>query len=259
MDKIKKISIILGLLSKRACAALNKGAGIVEKIKGVYGLTFISKLRAFSFVMKAYNKKAQIFFTSGSDVAMWMEIFIDKEYELPSTMFPKTIIDIGANVGFSSLNFILRDPNTHIVALEPDPHNFSVLRKNVGYISAVTLLQKAIAAQSGERMFYTMPHQGMSSSFIKQDKAEAITVPTISLDEVLDNSGWQQVDLVKFDIEGAEWEVFKNAPLERIKALIGEYHEDLVGKPLNDFIALFPGFTAEVKELLPKRYIVYLH
>ncbi len=52
------------------------------------------------------------------------------EFSLPQDFQPKLIIDAGANVGFASLWFLQRFPNTEIIAIEPESSNCEMLKKN---------------------------------------------------------------------------------------------------------------------------------
>ena len=65
-----------------------------------------------------------------SDLYTFQQIFIEREYAcLDDLEHIRSIIDCGAYVGFSSAYFLTRFPSSHVVAIEPDPKNFSVLRK----------------------------------------------------------------------------------------------------------------------------------
>lgn len=255
---IRHILQITSLLLKRSKAGFILGATVLEKMKAGFGLPLISFFPEFSFVMKKFGREKQVYFRSGSDVAMWIEIFMDNEYGTTQDYYPKRVIDLGANVGFASLYLHLRDPKVEIVAVEPDPHNFSLLQKNLKDCPTIQLFQIAIATSIGEQSFYSLPNQGMSSSLIKNDKAEEVKVKTLTLASLVQEIGWNEVDLIKFDIEGTEWNIFESGVSVPCGRLIGEYHEDIIGKPVNDFINLFVGYTSQVRKLFSKRYIVIL-
>ena len=59
--------------------------------------------------------------TGSSDYTVLRQVFIDREYEIPSLADPRTIIDCGANVGYASVHFLTRFPNVKVIAVEPDP------------------------------------------------------------------------------------------------------------------------------------------
>lgn len=233
---------------KRFYAGLLLGSGVGNKIKAAFGLVFISKLSELRFVMKSFGKRAPVILRTGSDAAMWLEVFFDHEYSLVGDYEPRTILDLGANAGFTSLYFTMRYPNTSIVSVEPDPFNIELLKKNLSSYGNVKIIEAAAAAKSGTVTFHMAPNQGMSSSLTARENTRAIQVSAYSFDSLLNQLGWQTVDLVKFDIEGAEYDVFKMAPLSRANTFIGEYHQDLTGKTIEEFTQLFASHMVEIKK-----------
>lgn len=247
------------ILLKRFWAGVMLGHGAVEKLKASIALPLISMLRPVCIRFKKFNKSFVAHFSSGSDVAMWVEVFMDEEYKLKESFKPKRILDLGANAGFSSLYFTIRDPEAMILAVEPDPNNFKMLSKNIAPFANIKARQMAVSSRDEQREFFSHKNQGMRSSFIKRASADVIVVPTLSLNSLLLEQGWDNVDLIKFDIEGAEREVFERTRLDKVKALIGEYHEDLTGRPVADFLNLFTGFQSKIVMTQPQRYIVFLN
>jgi hypothetical protein len=51
-----------------------------------------------------------------------------------------------------------------------------------------------------------------------------VEVPARTLATLLDEAGLESVDLLKMDIEGAEWEVFESGLPVYVRALMGEVH-----------------------------------
>ena len=58
------------------------------------------------------------------------------------------VVDAGANIGVSPLNFILRVPNSLVVAIEPELENFKLLSKNVEGLD-VEVIHGAVSSQAG--------------------------------------------------------------------------------------------------------------
>lgn len=120
---------------------------------------------------------------------------------------PSFIVDGGANIGIASLYFLNRYPTTSIVAVEPSPANFEILRKNLApYGKRVTLIQGAIWKGSG-RLILESGGEEWRTSVRAEDRdqkgsVEAFTLPTLIA------YGNGTVDLLKLDIEGSESEVF---------------------------------------------------
>ena len=81
-------------------------------------------------------------------------------------------------------------------------------------------------------------------------------VDAITLEDVLAGARLEQVDLCKFDIEGAEFEMFQGLQnTRRIRQFIGEYHEDLARRPVSDFLQLFPNHKTEAVAIAPQRFV----
>src|SRR5436309_1970425 len=88
-----------------------------------------------------------------SEVAAVREIFGTRQYDIDAVIEPlkrridgrydaicksgKTpvIVDAGANIGAASLWFARRFPDCAVVSVEPEPGNFSVLRKNAAFVN----------------------------------------------------------------------------------------------------------------------------
>src|SRR5262245_51635214 len=67
---------------------------------------------------------------SSSDVEVFHQVFIEREYKcLDDLSDVGLIIDCGANVGYSSAYFLSKHPTSRIIAVEPDPDNFAMLRR----------------------------------------------------------------------------------------------------------------------------------
>src|ERR1035438_1153468 len=81
-----------------------------------------------------------------SDLDVFNQIFVQQEYApLYAMTAVRLVIDCGANVGYSSACFLSQYPNCHVVAVEPDPDNFAMLRRNLlAYGSRVTLVQAGV-------------------------------------------------------------------------------------------------------------------
>lgn len=182
-----------------------------------------------------------IWIRDGADIATLREVFIDGEYDVPVESAPKHIADIGAHIGTASLFFNAKYPRVSITAYEPDPENYQLLVRNTKTIPSIRCIQAAIATSCGERTLYRDSESSFGSSLVhRKHLQDAATVSAIALDDVLADG----VDYVKFDIEGAEGELFSNTPaLDRCPFYIGEVHHDLI--PQTDpqsFAAVFPGF-----------------
>lgn len=129
-----------------------------------------------------------------------------------------TVVDVGANIGFHTLQFASWvGPAGHVHAFEPEPANFAVLQRNIAAsgFSHVTARQLAIAASSGSAaMYVSHVHRGDHSLLPIERARDAIAVETRSLDALFADPA-STVDLIKVDVQGAEVMV-----LDGMRALI---------------------------------------
>lgn len=176
------------------------------------------------------------------------ELFIEELYsqELGKCPF---IIDCGANMGLSIIYMKQLYPDAGILAFEPDETNFDLLSKNMqsfGY-EDVTLRKEAVWKENTTLRFSN--EGSMSSKITDQHTALTREVAAVRLKELLT----RQVDFLKMDIEGAEFEVMMDIAdkLTLVKNLFIEYH-GVFGqeKELNTLLTMLvdKGFHYYVKE-----------
>jgi len=122
-----------------------------------------------------------------------------------------TMVDVGSYVGAYTLEGCKM--HAHVLALEPDPGNFNVLRKNVelnNCIGSARLLNVAAASVQGQLPLY----KGLGADTSSIQKEFPYTIPFIienyvnadTLDNILHYEGWIpgfRIDYLKIDVEGA--------------------------------------------------------
>jgi hypothetical protein len=81
-----------------------------------------------------------------TDHAVFRQIFVEREYQcLDHIRDARLIIDCGANVGYASAYFLSRFPGSHVIAVEPDPGNFELLKANLApYGNRCRLVNSAV-------------------------------------------------------------------------------------------------------------------
>lgn len=171
-----------------------------------------------------------------SDLSILEEIFIDLEYHVDIPP-PKVIIDLGANVGVASISFALRWPDTRILAIEPNPPTYKRLVESTRSFPNITCVNCAVGGHDGFVQFYSSSNHQSSSLRAGDLGAQICTVLQKTLRTVMREANVQTVDLLKFDIEGAEDELFLELDvLGAIRAFVGEVHPHLMRIPVQDFL-----------------------
>lgn len=160
------------------------------------------------------------------DLLVVREIFLEAEYRLPAGTKPRAILDLGANIGVSALFFRAVYPDAVVLAVEPDPAQFARLERNAAGDPMIRPIAGAATVASGPVTFYQAA-QGWLSGLERpaQISATEITVPGLSIPEILARGGVDRVDLVKLDIEGGEWALLEDGALQAATDLVvGELH-----------------------------------
>jgi FkbM family methyltransferase len=195
------------------------------------------------------------------DIFVIREIFWQNPYMLPQMKedWPRCIVDLGAHIGLATLRFKAEFPEARIHCYEPDPDNFQLLELNTEGLEGVVLHQEAVGGVSGEAILHVLPHRHTASSLNRPRHEEtAIQIGCVvrSLDQVLTEIGG--VDIIKFDIEGAEYEVFLRSRLVHdVRHIVGEMKTD--PEDLKRFLALFSGREVQVRSTSDCRmHLVYL-
>src|SRR5277367_600812 len=125
--------------------------------------------------------------------------FIRNDYGLRHGL-PKvrTILDIGANVGFFSIAARARYPHAAIHAYEPNPRVLQFLESNTAELG-ISIYPQAVGGTEG---LVSMMDSGASNQ-ARTAATDAGTIPQVTLETAIDRLGGS-VDLLKLDCEGAE-------------------------------------------------------
>lgn len=120
-----------------------------------------------------------------------------------------TFIDIGANIGAYSLFVAARaGRGARILAVEPQPEIFARLAFNIAQnpFGTVKAVACALADKPGELTLFIDPtNRGESSVRILNSSAgTSVKVPAMTLLSLVEGEGYERIDAVKLDVEGAE-------------------------------------------------------
>ena len=138
------------------------------------------------------------------------------------------VVDVGAHIGKYTIIASKRvSANGKVIAIEAHPGNYEMLNRNIklnGLTNVTTLNYAVYSKESKVKLFlpdedsgYTMHHSVMfnylSSKYLLQgkDNEKFIEVNANTLDNLLQKNGISQVNWLKIDVEGAEFEVLKGS------------------------------------------------
>ncbi len=173
----------------------------------------------------------------GSDFFTFGEMFCERVYEPVLSVLPncKTIIDIGANIGLGSIYFAAHFRNAMILAVEANPITCNICEKNLSSLIAqgqckvrnVAVWDKACMLTSTQS-----PSLDSSNSFsVREPNGDcdtSVTIVGLPIAELIEESGFDHVDLLKIDVEGAEVPIFNGDVnwLDTVDVLVVEFHRD---------------------------------
>lgn len=140
------------------------------------------------------------------------------------------LIDLGGCLGDFSTHFIEKYPNAKIIILEPSKTNFSKIKLNNN--DNIIKIFGALFTRSGEELtFYEDPTSAQNGSLLFNYFPHiSYQVQTYSLDDIVKNITKPKIDLIKMDVEGAEWDCLMNTSTEtlnRIEQISVEFHDFL--------------------------------
>ena len=188
--------------------------------------------------------------TVGGDIFVLHEVFGSGCYDPPTGLpTPRTIVDLGANVGLTTLYFASKAPGARFICVEPAPSNAELLRRNVRVLPQVVIVQAAVAKTSGTVAFDdTRPTWGGGITC-----GGGIRVAAISIDDLIMHYAPEgMIDLLKMDIEGAEADVLSGPMhwLDRVSCIVAELHPPFT---LEQFRGLMitRGFDIIAGQMLP--------
>jgi FkbM family methyltransferase len=155
------------------------------------------------------------------------EVFVDKIYGEPRCQ-DAVVVDVGAFIGDSSLFYASRGAKK-IIAFEPIPLLYEILRKNValnGFENLIQSRNEAIGESSGLTRIHYKQTQPGSSSLNSVGDALTFEVSSVSLSEIIMDLEW--VDILKMDCEGCEHKTLphaaKTGALKHVGMVILEVH-----------------------------------
>ena len=163
---------------------------------------------------------------------------------------PLHVIDVGAHIGsfalfFHRLGCERRIPHA-CVAIEANPDNLDVLSANVSewghvvhgacyYGPGELSLFNTVHPANGNRTTCTSSSTvAVEESALKPDYADPHhashwhdrrPLPKVTLEQVMGDRGWDRIDLLKLDCEGAEFSILENCDLSRVNLIVGEWHD----------------------------------
>jgi FkbM family methyltransferase len=165
-------------------------------------------------------------------LAVAYEIFVMDTYRCPRELSPQSvrrIVDVGANVGYSVTYWSSNFPTASIEAFEPHPEHLRLLRRSlrINRIEArVNVHPVAVGQAAGT---FELIDAGTASAIahrgaaLNGDTSRRLQVEVVDFFHAIKDL---QIDLLKLDCEGAEYDILMDPRFAEINArnLVMEWH-----------------------------------
>jgi len=172
--------------------------------------------------------------TGMSDMQVFHDIFIWGEYGFLKPVAERTtVLDIGANVGYSSTYFAGIYPKCEVVAVELMHSNFEQLSRNTAFLgNRIRTVEAAVwSHNNGVSIADDTFRDGDAWSHHASEATDGQRrVPSITMLDLMREHAMPHVNVCKIDIEGAEYELFADGHrdwVNRCDVILLEIHEDL--------------------------------
>jgi FkbM family methyltransferase len=208
---------------------------VFQTVSNWYMLPF-DKLGMISRVKYRFRNGMHLYCRSRStDINEACVVFAGLEYPVhlcrltPAKNRSPVIVDLGGNIG--AFPVLLKSVNPQLslrfFVFEPHPDNATILRKNLelNHISDAEVVEKAVAGEGGRVL---LDVSGGNDAFrIDPNSRASIEVEAVSLGDFIAERGIAQIDLLKIDVEGVEYDVIER-DIENFahctKLMILEFH-----------------------------------
>lgn len=162
----------------------------------------------------------------------------------------KLVFDVGAHVG--GIGVWLATRGARVVCIEPVPANADMIGINASLNDVGIDVRRAAAGAEASTTTLRFGHEGTDFArhhqyigntgvFEEREGFILLTVPTVSLAELIDYYGWP--DIIKIDCEGGEWSWLKEPCIKDVRLIVGEWHPMHWGDRAYDRTDVVDAFT----------------
>jgi FkbM family methyltransferase len=168
-----------------------------------------------------------------SDPAVFDQIFINSDLAVLTSHVrdARVIVDLGANVGYSSIVLLNAFPNAFVLAVEPDPSSVAICSRNLEPYGDRARLVKAGIWNRSCSLKLVRGEFGDGKEWATQvrptEAGETADVEALDMPSLLGMCPHPTIDILKIDIEGAEATLFGEGAedwLKRVRNFCVEIH-----------------------------------
>jgi len=189
--------------------------------------------RGVSLRHKIQFAVSRLLLLAGGNSVLWLGRWMESDNRLGLLLLPEYIdeavslvalaqitstdivVDVGANIG-QFATAIHHVAGCRVMSIEANPEIVSILRRNVGAISGISVVQAAVGSRSEKRTHYSVRGKSAQGSFLKGRAVENLagcveekSISVVRLADVMAGVGLGDapVKCIKIDTEGTEEDV----------------------------------------------------
>lgn len=223
-------------------AILIQTLSIVKNKLDLILLIYISKNKLVKIKL---NNSLTILINDISSTGVLWEVFSNLDYDVKLKK-ARIIIDIGAHVGIASLFFSTKYPKSYVFSIEPDPENYKLLLSNIQLNKKKNIKPfNTSVLNNNKEVVFLFKNKHSSMSHTRKDLTEVKTtnkykvVKSVKLESFIRKNKIKNVDILKIDVEGSEYEIILNlkpSTFSKIRYIIVEYHNWVKGLSEKDLV-----------------------
>ncbi|MDG2372082.1 MAG: FkbM family methyltransferase [Flavobacteriaceae bacterium] len=169
--------------------------------------------------------------SSSMDKTVFKEVWLKNIYNKNGVFIEEgdLVIDIGAHIGIFSTYASELSKYGKVYAFEPFKENFKRLKmhKELNHNENLNIYNYGVGGENGERTFYLHnKNTGGHSLHTNKNSKNKIEIKTIRLSDFCEKENIENIDFLKVDCEGAEFEILKSDEklLSKVKKIVLECH-----------------------------------
>lgn len=184
--------------------------------------------------IKLFGKPLILNFRNEGDQAIADEVLQEREYRFCEEVIKSAtsaVVDVGGHLGFFSLYASVLNSKVPIYTFEPHVGNYALLKENLKQNRIKNVFPKnlAVSSQLGDvELKISQEHLNHSIVHAIEGTGEMQKIGAITLEKIMERNRLEQVDLLKMDCEGAEFDILEKAPssvFKKIRSIVLEYHD----------------------------------
>ena len=162
------------------------------------------------------------------------------------------VVDVGANAGYFNMLLLSKRPDAQVYAYEAIQANYELFQQNIeqnrGLDKHIRLHHQAVTGQPMDHIVLFKEDDGENSvtasvySDFEQHNKQSVTVPAISLEQLVDKNNLSRIDFLKLDCEGSEYPILYDSPKSlwpKITSMFVEVHPMDKDKRNFDYLTKF--------------------